>query len=92
MPKILIFKLIWVFVIFGTDMYERRMHVHVGKKGMKNLCKIWLEPELSIADPGDLTIRQQKEVLKITNDYRTELISQWIQFTSGNPIKAIVVK
>ena len=40
MPKILIYKLIWLFVIYGTDMYERRMYVHVGKKGMRNLCKI----------------------------------------------------
>jgi len=92
MPKILIYKLIWLFVIYDTDMFERRMHVHVGKKGTKNLCKIWLEPELSIADPGQLTIRQQNEVLRIAREYKNELILQWQRFTSGEKIKAIKVK
>ncbi|MEI7725128.1 MAG: DUF4160 domain-containing protein [Bacteroidota bacterium] len=92
MPKILIYKLIWLFVIYGTDMYERRMHVHVGKKGMRNLCKIWLEPEISIAEPGQLTIRQQNEVLQIAQEFQNDLILQWKRFTSGENIKAIKVR
>jgi len=92
MPKILIYKLIWLFVIYDTDMFESRMHVHVGKKGTENLCKIWLEPELSIADPGQLTIRQQNEVLRIAREYQNELILQWHRFTSGEKVKAIKVK
>ena len=73
-------------------MFERRMHVHVGKKGMNNLCKIWLEPEVMIADPGQLTVRQQNEVPKIASEYHNELILQWKRFTSGENIKAIKVK
>ena len=92
MPKILIYKLIWLFVIYGTDMYERRMYVHVGKKGMRNLCKIWLEPEISIAEPGQLTIRQQNEVLQIAQEFQNDLILQWKRFTSGENIKAIKVR
>ena len=92
MPKVLIYKLIWLFVIYGTEMFERRMLVHVGKKGMGNLCKIWLEPEISIADPGQLTIRQQNEVLQVAKAYQNELILQWQRFTSGEKVKAIKVK
>ena len=92
MPKILIYKLIWLFVIYGTDLNERRMHVHVGKKGTGILCKIWLEPVISIANPGDLTIRQQKEVLQIATEFRDELIIQWQRFMAGEKIKAIIVK
>ncbi len=92
MPKILIYKLIWLFVIYGTDLNERRMHVHVGKKGTGILCKIWLEPVISIANPGDLTIRQQKEVLQIATEFRDELIIQWQRFKAGEKIKAIIVK
>jgi hypothetical protein len=91
MPKVLIYKLIWLFVIYDTDMYENRMHVHVGKKGTENLCKIWLEPELSIAEPGSLTIRQQNEVIKIVKEYQNDLILQWKRFTSGKKVKAIKV-
>jgi len=92
MPKILIYKLIWFFIIYDTDSYENRMHVHVGKKGMENLCKIWLEPEIAIADGGDLSIRQQNEVMAIAKMYRNELILQWKRFTSGEKIKSIKVQ
>ena len=92
MPKILIYKLIWLFVIYGTDLNERRMHVHVGKKGTDILCKIWLEPIISIANPGDLTIRQQKEVMQIATEFQDDLIIQWQRFMAGEKIKAIIVK
>jgi len=65
MPKILIFKDIWIFVIYGADMYENRMHVHVGKKATFKLCKIWLEPIVEISDGGELSQKQQNEVLEI---------------------------
>lgn len=96
MPKILLFKY-WIFIIFDTDKYENRKHVHVGKKSTENLCKIWLETlnpnesEVSIAEGGDLTVKQQNEVLKIAELYRQDLIKQWDNFMNGVNIKAIKI-
>ncbi len=92
MPKVLIFKLIWIFVIFNTDIYENRKHIHVGKKGTIRLCKIWLEPSVSVADPGDLTLKQQNDVLKITQTFLSDLLKQWDIFRMGQKVKTIIVK
>jgi len=92
MPKILIFMDIWIFIIYPTDMYENRMHVHVGKKSMQDLCKIWLEPTVEIAKAGELTQKQQIEVLEITKTYHKELVKQWNNFIQGKPIQIIKVK
>lgn len=92
MPKILIYKNLWIFIIYATDANENRMHIHVGKKSMFNLCKIWLEPNVEIAQSGDLTLKQQNEILQITDLYKEELIQQWKDFISGKTIKTIKVK
>ncbi len=92
MPKLLIFKNIWIFIIYATDKYENRMHVHIGKKSMRNLCKIWLEPEIEISKSGELTTKEQKEVLEITEEYKDELIKQWNGFMNGEDIKIIKIK
>lgn len=68
MPKVLLYitaKVIWNFVFYNTDFHENRAHVHVGKRDMNQLCKLWLEPEVSVAKKGDLTEAQLKEVLSI---------------------------
>jgi len=92
MPKILIFRDIWIFVIYGTDMNENRMHIHVGKKATFKLCKIWLETEIEISDAGELIQKQQNEVIDIVKLYRKELIQQWNDFKLGKNIKIIKVK
>jgi hypothetical protein len=92
MPKILIFKDIWIFVIYGADMFENRIHVHVGKKATFKLCKIWLEPEVEISNGGELSQKQQKEVLEIAKSYKNELIQQWKDYIKGQNIKVIKVK
>ena len=43
MPKVLVYitgKITWIFLFWGTDQNENRAHVHVGKKGTDELCKI----------------------------------------------------
>jgi len=90
--EILIFKDIWIFVIYGTDMNENRMHIHVGKKATFKLCKIWLEPKIEISDVGELSQKQQNEVLEIVKAYKNELIKQWKDFVNGKNIKVIKVK
>ncbi len=92
MPKLLIFKDIWIFVIYATDKYENTKHVHIGKKSMRKLCKIWLEPEIEISKSGELTRKEQKKVLEITEKYKTDLINQWKNFILGEKIKIIKIK
>lgn len=53
MPKVLLYitaKIIWNFLFYNTDFHENRAHVHVGKRGTEELCKIWLEPNIELAN------------------------------------------
>ena len=73
MPKVLLYisaKITWIFLFYGTDANENRAHVHVAKKGLNNVCKIWLEPEVELSTPGDLTESQIKQVLKVGSKQR----------------------
>ena len=79
MPKVLLYitaKIIWNFLFYNTDFHENRAHVHVGKRGTEELCKIWLEPE----------------VLDIAKRYQTKLLYQWKQFKEGKTIRIIKIK
>ena len=70
----------------------KKLHIPVGKKSTFKLCKIWLEPNVEISNGGELTQKQQNEVLEITKIYRNELIQQWKDFIQGKNIKTIRVK
>ena len=85
-------KIIWNFLFYNTDFHENRAHVHVGKRGTEELCKIWLEPEVEMAKQGDLTDKQAKEVLDIAKRYQTKLLYQWKQFKEGKTIRIIKIK
>lgn len=95
MPKVLLYitaKIIWQFLFYNTDYYENRAHVHIGKRDTQDLCKIWLEPEISLAKQGDLTDSQIKEVLQIAEKHKTDLMQQWQDFKEGKKIKLIKIK
>ena len=95
MPKVLVYitaKITWIFLFWGTDLNENRAHVHVGKKGTDELCKIWLEPTVSIDKGGSLTIKQQVQVLELASSYREELLRQWKHFKNGQKIRMITIK
>jgi hypothetical protein len=95
MPKILLYitaKVIWQFLFWNTDYNENRAHVHVGKRGTEHLCKIWLEPQVELAQKGDLTDAQAKEVIWIASEYRERLLQQWNLFKQGKRVKMITVK
>ena len=95
MPKVLLYitsKTTWIFLFFGTDVYENRAHVHAGKKATERYCKIWLEPEIEIAKNGSLTSAELKEALEITNEYHAKLMEQWKKFTGGETLKIITIK
>lgn len=95
MPKILIYitaRVIWQFLFWNTDYYENRAHVHVGKKGTGRLCKIWIEPNVEVADKGDLTEAQAKEVQQIATTYQQRLLGQWRRFKEGKSVRVIKIK
>ena len=95
MPKVLLYitaKVTWIFLFFGTDVYENRAHVHIGKKSMEEYCKVWLEPEISVAKNGELTVAEINEVLKITKEHHSLLIKQWRKFSDKETIKMITIK
>lgn len=60
--------------------------------GMERACKIWLEPDVSVADPGELTPAQLKQVLQVTEEHREKLMQQWKAFKEGKPIKIQTIK
>ena len=95
MPKVLVYitsRITWIYLFWGTDINENRAHVHVGKKGTDELCKIWLEPEVAIEKGGSLTTKQQLQVLDLAITYRKELIRQWNHFKNGQKIRLITIK
>ena len=52
MPKLMLYitvKGTWIFLIFGTDSNENRIHVHVGRKATKNIVRFGLNPRWNYA-------------------------------------------
>lgn len=94
MPKLLLYitvKGTWIFLIFGTDSNENRIHVHVGKKDTKHYCKIWLQPKVELCKSGDLNDTEIKEVMEIAEQHKETLIKQWNDYMSGK-LKMKIVK
>lgn len=94
MPKVLIYlvqKIMWIFLFYDTDFYENRAHVHVGKKGSQQLCKIWLEPQVEVEKKGEFSDAQVKQIVQICNENRAELLKQWNAFKQGNKVKTIKI-
>ena len=78
-------------MFYNKDFNENRAHVHVGKKDTKNLCKIWLEPDVAMAKQGDLTDAQAKQVLQLAETYKAKLLKQWSNFKEGKAIRIIKI-
>lgn len=92
MPKVLIYNAattVFIFLFYGTDFFENRAHVHVGKKGSEKLAKIWLEPEIEVADAGSLTTNQINKILQIIQENKEMLLKQWKNFITGKKVNLI---
>ncbi len=61
------------FFFFSRE--EERMHVHVVSGDGE--AKFWLEPDIEIARNYRYTIKQLKEVEKLIEEHKNELISAW---------------
>ena len=83
-------------MFWNTDVNENRAHVHVGRKVGTNaslrLCIIWLEPDVEMADQGNLTDAQVKQVLELAKTYREQLLQQWSTFKKGEKVRIIKVR
>jgi hypothetical protein len=90
MPKVLIVNN-WIFVFYATDSNENRAHVHVGKKDMLILCKIWIEPNIELAKSGELTNKQLNEVMTIADNHKLKLMQQWKRFIKGEKVATIKI-
>ena len=94
MPKVLLYttaKIMWTFLFYGTDVNENRAHVHVGKKGTMKFAKIWLEPNVELAQKGELTDSQLKQLLPIVEGNKDALLKQWQIFKNGGNVKLIKI-
>jgi len=77
MPKILIFKN-FVFIIFSIDKFEKRVHIHIAKKSVREFvpAKFWLEPKIELAKKGDFPTTEINEVEKLIIRFEKELKEQ----------------
>lgn len=83
----------YIFLIYGSDIYETRRHVHVtyNQRGFKRACKFWLEPEvrLDINKKGDFSQKELIEIEKLIIEHKQVLILQLTSFYKSEKVKAI---
>jgi len=83
----------YIFLIYGSDIFERRKHIHCtyAHRGYKKSCKFWLEPdiELDINKTGDFTEKELREIQQLIEDNKDILLQQLERFYNNEPVKAI---
>ena len=83
----------YVFLVFGTDLYENRKHIHVtyNQRGFKKACKFWLEPTIQLDESkmGDFNSRELLEIEKLIYENKEILMSQVQLFYNRQKVKAI---
>ena len=92
MPKVLIYatlRIIWTFFFFPNDKNENRAHVHVSRRKGEEPAKLWIEPEVSVEKRGSLTDTELKQVIKIANDSKEEILNRWQCYKRGKEVKTI---
>jgi hypothetical protein len=83
----------YIFLVYGTDIYEKRKHIHVtySHRGFKRACKFWLEPQIKLDEnkKGDFSEAELNEIKKLIEENRNILLQQLELFYNNKPIKAI---
>jgi hypothetical protein len=83
----------YIFLIYGSDIFEIRRHIHVtyNHRGFKRSCKFWLEPEISLDEnkTGDFSDKELREIENLIIENRELLIEQLDLFYKNEPVKAI---
>jgi hypothetical protein len=92
MGKLLILEK-YIFLVYGSDILEKRRHVHVtfAHRGYKRACKFWLEPDIALdpAKPGDFSEKDLNEIKKLVVEHKATLLKQLDLFYNHIPVKAI---
>lgn len=83
----------YIFLIYGSDVYETRRHIHVtyANRGYKQSCKFWLEPEITV-DPnktGEFTSKELRDIEKLIRENKDLLLSQLDKFYNQERVTAI---
>jgi Domain of unknown function (DUF4160) len=83
----------YIFLIYGSDIYEKRRHVHVtyNHRGFKKACKLWLEPEieLDINKVGDFKSHELNEIRDLIIGNKDILMKQLDLFYANQQVRAI---
>lgn len=83
----------YVFLIYGSDIFELRKHIHVtyNHRGFKRSCKFWLEPEISLDEnkTGDFSEKELREIENLIRENLEILTEQLALFYNSEPVKAI---
>ena len=83
----------YIFLIYGTDIYETRRHIHVtyAQRGYKRSCKFWLEPQVELDEnkAGDFTQSELNEIAKLIIEHKDLILQQLNLFYSQQTVKAI---
>ena len=72
----------YVFLIYVTDIYEKRKHVHVtySHSGFKRACKFWLEPMVILASNRGIPSHELREVERLVYQNQVLLRSAYRDF------------
>lgn len=83
----------YIFLVYGSDIYEKRRHVHVtySHRGFKKACKFWLEPEIELdkSKVGNFRAHELTEINNLIVNNKDILMSQLDLFYNNKPVKAI---
>jgi hypothetical protein len=83
----------YIFLIYGSDIYETRRHIHVtyNQRGYKRACKFWLEPEIELdtTKKGDFSVKELYEIEKLVIEHTEVLNTQLASFYKFEKVKAI---
>lgn len=83
----------YIFLIYGSDIHEKRKHVHVtyNHRGFKKACKFWLEPEIELDNNkvGDFKAHELVDIKSLIISNREILMKQLDLFYSNQQVKAI---
>lgn len=83
----------YIFLIYGSDIHEKRRHVHVtyNHRGFKKACKFWMEPEIELDNNkvGDFKSHELVEIRNLIINNKDILMKQLDLFYSNQQVKAI---
>lgn len=83
----------YIFLIYGSDIFESRRHIHVtyAQRGYKKSCKFWMEPniELEESKAGDFSQTELNEIRKLIIEHKDVILQQLDLFYKRQVVTAI---